>query len=59
MLVRRAMVAGNDNKAMAGAGSTVSRRRDTFEHGTRFSQCDTSNVPGANCYQQQGPPYRN
>jgi hypothetical protein len=25
----------------------------------RFGQCDSANVPGANCYQQQGPPYRN
>jgi hypothetical protein len=25
----------------------------------RFAQCDPTNTPGANCYQQQGPPYRN
>jgi hypothetical protein len=27
--------------------------------GTSFNQCDATNVPSANCYQQQGPPYRN
>ena len=27
--------------------------------GQRLSQCDPANAPGANCYQQQGPPYRN
>jgi len=25
----------------------------------RFGQCDPTNNPGSNCYQQQGPPYRN
>jgi hypothetical protein len=30
-LARRAMVTRNDDKAIAGPGSTVSRRRDTFE----------------------------
>jgi hypothetical protein len=24
-----------------------------------FGQCDLTNNPGSNCYQQQGPPYRN
>jgi hypothetical protein len=26
--------------------------------GARVGQCDATNVLGANCYQQQGPPYR-
>jgi hypothetical protein len=25
----------------------------------RFTQCDPTNTMGSNCYQQQGPPYRN
>ena len=25
----------------------------------RFSPCDPTNTPSANCYQEQGPPYRN
>jgi hypothetical protein len=25
----------------------------------RFGQCDSTNAPNSNCYQKQGPPYRN